>query len=81
MAAGLPTLVTRTGGAEALVAEGVTGAIFAWADVDSLTAHLRRLSTDRTLARQMGAAARARANSFTWEIAAQRYRKMFAELI
>ena len=81
MAAGLPTLVTRTGGAEELVAEGVTGEIFNWADVDSLTAHLRRLANDRALARQMGAAARTHAQRFTWETAATRYLALFHELV
>jgi glycosyltransferase involved in cell wall biosynthesis len=81
MAAGLPTLVTRTGGAEELVAEGVTGEIFNWADVDSLTAHLRRLATDRARARQMGTAARTHAHGFTWETAATRYLALFHELV
>ncbi len=80
MAAGLPTLVTRTGGAEELVDEGVSGRIFAWGDVEALVGHLRDLARDRGLARRMGAAARARAASFSWESAAQRYLAMFSEL-
>ena len=81
MAAGLPTVVTRTGGAEELVAEGVTGHIIPWADVDALTDHLRRFAANRALARQMGAAARTRAHSFTWEVATARYLTLFAELV
>jgi phosphatidylinositol alpha-1,6-mannosyltransferase len=72
MAAGLPLLVTRTGGTVELVAEGVNGLTFAWADIDTLAAHLRRLADDRGLARQMGAASRARARAFTWDAAAER---------
>lgn len=80
MAAGLPTVVTRTGGAAELVAPGVSGEIFAWADVDALAAHLSRLAADRGQARRMGAAARERARDFTWEAAAERYLAMCHEL-
>jgi phosphatidylinositol alpha-1,6-mannosyltransferase len=80
MAAGLPTVVTRTGGTAELVEDGVTGFVFAWADVDALAAHLRRLAADRDLARRMGAAARLRARGFTWDAAAERYLAMFDEL-
>ncbi|RRR78672.1 MAG: glycosyltransferase family 4 protein [Candidatus Viridilinea halotolerans] len=80
MAAGLPTLVTRTGGAEDLVAEGVTGHIFNWGDIATLSDHLRRLAHDRSRVRRMGAAARERARAFTWEGAAMRYQAMFAAL-
>jgi glycosyltransferase involved in cell wall biosynthesis len=77
MAAGLPVVVTRTGGAE-LVKEGVNGFTFEWADVDALTICLRRLATNRSLARQLGAASRARAGDFSWDAAVQRYLDMFA---
>jgi glycosyltransferase involved in cell wall biosynthesis len=77
MAAGLPVVVTRTGGAAELVAEGVNGWIFAWGDVDALTDHLRRLAANRDLARRMGAASRARAAAFSWDAAAQHYLELF----
>lgn len=80
MAAGLPTLVTRTGGADELVADGVSGQIFGWADVDGLAGHLRALARDRALARSMGAAARERARGFSWDAAAAAYLAMFREL-
>jgi glycosyltransferase involved in cell wall biosynthesis len=80
MAAGLPTLVTRTGGAAELVAEGASGLMFDWADVAGLAAHLRRLAEDRALARHMGQAARARAALFTWDSAAVQYLEMFERL-
>jgi len=80
MAAGLPVVVTRTGGAADLVAEGVNGWSFAWGDVDALTGHLRRLAADRDLARRMGAASRARAAAFSWEAAARRYLELFQAL-
>jgi glycosyltransferase involved in cell wall biosynthesis len=77
LAAGLPVVVTRTGGTAELVEEGVNGLTFDWADVDALTLHLRRLAVDRSLVRRMGAASRARAATFTWEAAAARYLELF----
>jgi phosphatidylinositol alpha-1,6-mannosyltransferase len=81
MAAGLPVVVTRTGGTAELVEEGVNGYAFDWADTETLTAHLRRLATDRALARRMGAASRTRAAGFTWDAAAQRYLNMLTDLV
>jgi glycosyltransferase involved in cell wall biosynthesis len=80
MAAGLPVVVTRTGGTAELVADGVNGLTFDWADVDELAAHLRLLASDRALVRRMGAASRARAGRFTWEAAAERYVRIFDDL-
>jgi phosphatidyl-myo-inositol dimannoside synthase len=80
LAAGLPVVVTRTGGTAELVAEGVNGLTFKWGDVTSLAAHLRQLAADRGLARQMGAASRTRAELFSWEAAADSYLKMFDQI-
>ncbi|MEI8305751.1 MAG: glycosyltransferase [Chloroflexales bacterium] len=80
MAAGLPAVVTRTGGAEELVDEGVSGNIVPWADVDSLAGRLHALAQRRDLARRMGQAARARAQGFSWDAAVERYLAMFREL-
>ncbi len=77
MAAGLPVVLTRTGGTDELVEEGVNGLTFDWADVDQLTAHLRRLATDRALARRMGVASRTRAMQFSWDVIAERYLQLF----
>jgi len=73
-------VVTRTGGTAELVAEGVNGLTFNWADVESLVAHLRQLANDRALARRMGAASRMRAGLFSWESATQQYLDIFAEI-
>jgi phosphatidylinositol alpha-1,6-mannosyltransferase len=80
MAAGLPTVVTRTGGTAELVVDGTTGLTFGWSDIDTLTAHLRRLAEDREQARRMGTAARIHAAGFSWDAAAQRYLELFDEL-
>jgi phosphatidyl-myo-inositol dimannoside synthase len=78
MAAGLPVVLTRTGGTRDLVEEGVNGLTFDWADVDALVGHLRRLATDRALTRRMGVASRARAMQFSWDVIAERFLDMFS---
>jgi glycosyltransferase involved in cell wall biosynthesis len=80
LAAGLPVVVTRTGGTADLVEEGVNGLTFDWADVERLTTHLYHLANDRALARRMGAASRARAACFSWEAATERYLEMFDQI-
>ena len=80
MAAGLPVIITRTGGTAELVEEGVNGLTFDWADVDRLVAHLKRLAHDRALARTMGAASRQRATLFSWDAAAQTYLDLLHKL-
>jgi glycosyltransferase involved in cell wall biosynthesis len=80
LSAGLPLVVTRTGGTEDLVEEGANGLTFDWADVDRLTTHLRCLATDRALARRMGTASRNRATRFGWESIATVYRQLFTEV-
>lgn len=80
MATGLPVVVTRTGGTAELVEEGINGLSFDWADLDMLATHLRRLATDRPLARQMSAAARRKAEQFSWGMVAERYKDMFEEM-
>ena len=81
MASELPVVVTDTGGTEELVQEGVNGHIVPWADVDTLVTHLRRLATDRALARRMGAASRACAEGFSWDTAAARYLELFETML
>ncbi len=81
LAAGLPVVVTRTGGTAELVEERVNGLTFDWGDLDVLTAHLARLAADRALAQRMGAAARQRAEQFSWEAAAEQYAAMFEQLV
>jgi phosphatidyl-myo-inositol dimannoside synthase len=81
MAAGLPTVVTRTGGTAELVEDGVSGMIFNWGDIATLAQHMSQLAQDRPRAQRMGAAARARAQRFTWDAAATRYCELFRELV
>lgn len=80
MAAGLPLVVTRTGGTAELVQEGENGLTFAWSDVETLTHHLMALASDRRALRRMGAASRRRAERMSWEAVAQRYLDIFERL-
>lgn len=66
LASGLPLVLSRTGGTDDLVDEGVNGLTFAWADVETLTAHLHRLAVDRPLARCMARRSQQRAERFAW---------------
>jgi glycosyltransferase involved in cell wall biosynthesis len=80
LAAGLPVVVTRTGGTAELVAEGVNGLTFDWADVETLTNYLHTLATDRALARRMGAASRKRALASDWDAISQRFVELFEQM-
>ncbi|MCS7289825.1 MAG: glycosyltransferase family 4 protein, partial [Roseiflexus sp.] len=80
MAAGLPLVVTRTGGTAELVQEGENGLTFAWGDVATLTQHLAYLAVNRDHLRRMGAASRRRAERMSWEAVARRYLDIFEQL-
>jgi phosphatidylinositol alpha-1,6-mannosyltransferase len=81
MGAGLPLILTRTGGTDDLVEEGLNGFTFEWGDVKSLACHLRRLAQDRSLARQMGKVSHQRAALFSWEAISDRYINLFNALV
>lgn len=78
MAGGLPVVLTRTGGTQDLVEEGVNGLAFDWADIDTLVSHLACLATDRKLARHMGIASRMRVQRFSWDAIVSQYSELFA---
>ncbi|MFZ6027530.1 MAG: glycosyltransferase family 4 protein [Chloroflexota bacterium] len=77
MGVGLPLVLTRTGGTEELVAEGVNGLTFDWADVQQLAAHLSLLAKDRRLVQRMGQASRQRAARYAWPAIAKEYLALF----
>lgn len=72
-AAGLPVISTRGSGVEDAVDDGVTGVLVSQEHIaDELPAAIMRLLNDPQLARKMGAAGRAKAESQTWaHVAAQ----------
>jgi phosphatidylinositol alpha-1,6-mannosyltransferase len=81
MAAGLPVVVTRTGGTAELVQEGENGLTFAWGDVETLAQHLAYLAANREVVRQMGAASRRRAERMSWDAVAARYLEIFDRML
>lgn len=80
LASGMPLVLSRTGGTADLVAEGVNGLVFDWADIDALTTHLRLLATDRVRARRMAAASRSRAERFGWETIAGQFEQVMHQI-
>jgi glycosyltransferase involved in cell wall biosynthesis len=66
MAAGLPVVASRVGGIPDVVDEGRTGYTFKVGDVDAMIEGVRRIAVSRERLRQMGAAARAFAETQTW---------------
>ncbi len=78
MASGVPVLASYSGGVPELVEEGVTGRLVPRCDVDALTGALYELLADPARLRQMGQAARARAERLlTWERSAQRLENIY----
>jgi glycosyltransferase involved in cell wall biosynthesis len=73
MAAGLPVIVTETGGSEELVTDRVSGRIVQWADVDGLYAAMRDCLLDPSLLQAMGAVSHARAVRFSWSTITREY--------
>jgi glycosyltransferase involved in cell wall biosynthesis len=80
MAAGLPVIVTPTGGTAELVSSGLNGFIVNWGDVNDLTRHLRNLAQDLLLVRRMGQESRSRAERCSWTVVANRYLEMLEEI-
>ena len=80
MAAGLPLIVTDTGGTEELVETGENGFVFAPRDVAALVNRLRQLAGNRDLVDSMGIASRRKAARFSWNAARDRYLELFGVL-
>lgn len=67
MASGLPVVVSRNGGSDDTVAEGITGFKFDVGDVGTLKDHLSVLLSNRELREEMGKRGRERARElFSW---------------
>jgi phosphatidyl-myo-inositol dimannoside synthase len=73
MAAGLPVVVTATGGSEELVTDGLNGRVVRWADVDGLHAALVDCVNDRNRLAAMGTASRMRVREFSWSAITREY--------
>jgi glycosyltransferase involved in cell wall biosynthesis len=67
MAAGLPVVASRVGGVRDVVQEGVTGYTFDVGDVDVMIDGVRRIAASRANMAAMGQAARAFAETQSWD--------------
>lgn len=67
MASGLPSVCADATGSRSLVVAGETGFLAPADDADAFAAHISALAQDAALRQRMGAAARARALTFSWE--------------
>ena len=72
MAAGLPVVATTVGGVPEVLTDGVDGLLVEPGDAGALQVALGKLLADPALARQLGARARLRAESFDIDRAAER---------
>jgi len=79
LACGLPVVTTPNAGS--VVRDGVEGLIVPIRDVDALAAAMERLRADEQLRREMGKAARARAEMFTWERHENALARVYTHLI
>ncbi|MGV8121896.1 MAG: glycosyltransferase family 4 protein [Candidatus Xenobiia bacterium LiM19] len=77
-ASGVPVVGSRCGGITELVGDNERGLLFPPGDSEALMAAMKRLCDDRALARDLGARARAYAES---HFSPQRYYERFIELI
>jgi glycosyltransferase involved in cell wall biosynthesis len=67
MAAGLPVVASRVGGVRDVVTEGLNGFSYDSGDIPALVECVRRISADRARMAQMGLAARAFAETQSWD--------------
>jgi glycosyltransferase involved in cell wall biosynthesis len=67
MAAGLPVVASRVGGVRDVVTEGVNGYSYDSGDIPALVTAVRRIAADRHRMAQMGLAARAFAETQSWD--------------
>jgi UDP-glucose:(heptosyl)LPS alpha-1,3-glucosyltransferase len=78
-ASGLPLLVTRVSGVVEMLEDGRNG-WFITPDAADIARRLNQLSADRTLAREVGAAARITATGYTWQAMVEQYVSLYTEL-
>lgn len=81
MAAGLPVVASRVGGVRDVVAEGETGYTFAVGDVAALVDGVRNTVSDRARMKAMGRAARAFAETQSWDAMMDEVVDLYARLI
>ena len=81
MAAGLPVVATRVGGADEMVIDGVTGFLVPATAPDKMADALKQLLSDLSMRLAMGQAGRARAETeFDLDRTLLKYERMYTEL-
>ena len=80
-ACGIPVVAAAVGGLQSLVDDGDTGFLIEGRDPRRYAAAVDRILADEELATSMGAAAVARARSYTWRAAADRLRVLYCQII
>jgi len=81
MAAGVPSIATRTGAMEILVEDHVTGLLIPWGDSEALTGALAEIVENPGLAKSLGAAARHKMKLFSSEREREVWERLYRELI
>jgi glycosyltransferase involved in cell wall biosynthesis len=82
MACGVPVLASASGGVPELMEDGVTGRLVPRLDMQALMRALREMSADRAALREMGNAARTRAERLlTWARSAERLERLYLGLL
>jgi len=82
MASGKPVVATRSGGIPEIVKDGEVGYIVPKGDEKQLAKALTTILEDHSLQKRMGNAARKRVEAeFSWDIIAEKYLKLYQELI
>jgi glycosyltransferase involved in cell wall biosynthesis len=77
MASGIPVIANRVGGIVDILEDGVTGRLVAAADTQELAEMILSLSQDSERRREMGLAARKKAEQYDWKIVNQKYLEMY----
>jgi len=78
MASGLPIITTRCEGVEELITDN--GVIVEDANAEDIAAAIRGLADNPQARKEMSAAARSRAQTFTWDRVAQEYLDLYEKL-
>ncbi len=81
MAAGLPVVASRVGGVGDVISEGVNGYSFDVGDTQGLIDGVRRITSSRETIQEMSIAARAFAETQTWESMMDEVIDLYEELI
>jgi glycosyltransferase involved in cell wall biosynthesis len=80
LASGLPVVATDVGGTGLLVEDGVNGFLVPAGDELLLAKRISELAASARLRTSMAAAARARAERFSWAACAERYQQLFSDV-